>query len=129
MKKIYLLLVILLTTGFQAVYAQTHLVKGRVLDETGQGYPGAGINVKGTNIGTVTDVDGNFQLNVPDNNNVLVVHAIGYNQQEVTVTGGTVSVRLVQQAHELQGAVVTALAIKREKENWVILPVLFQTLT
>lgn len=116
MKKIYLLLAILLATGFQ-VFAQTHLVKGRVLDETGQGYPGAGVSVKGTQIGTVTDVDGNFQLNVPDESNTLVIQAVGYNRQEVKVTGGTLTVRMTQATHELQGAVVTALAIKREKRE------------
>jgi len=116
MKKIYLLLAILLATGFQ-VFAQTHLVKGRVLDETGQGYPGAGVSVKGTQIGTVTDVDGNFQLNIPDDNNTLVIMAVGYNRQEVKVTGGALTVRITQATHELQGAVVTALAIKREKRE------------
>ena len=115
MKKIYLLLAILLATGFQALYAQTHLVKGRILDETGQGYPGAGVNVKGTNIGTATDVDGNFQLNVPDDKNVLVVQAIGYNRQEVTVSGGTLTVHMVPNARFLKETVVTALGIRKEK--------------
>lgn len=116
MKKILLLLLILLAVGVDAVRAQERRITGRVLDETGQGLPGAGITVKGTTVGTVTDIDGNFQLNVPDGSNTLVIQAIGYGTQEVSANANTV-VRMQTAAKELQGAVVTALGIRREKRD------------
>lgn len=117
MKKVLLLFVILIALGAQ-VYAQNREIKGRVLDENGQGFPGAGITVQGTQTGTVTDVNGNFSLEVPANTSpVLVIQALGYTSQEVAATGGMVTVRLASTAKELQGAVVTALGIKREKRE------------
>lgn len=107
-----LLFVVLPTT----IYAQSRIVNGRVLDEIGRGYPGAGVTVKGTSTGTVTDVNGNFQLSVPDGA-TLVIQAIGYNKQEIVPAGTSVTIKLVQQTQQLQGTVVTALAIRREKRD------------
>jgi TonB-linked SusC/RagA family outer membrane protein len=115
MKRITLLLVILLSVGATAI-AQSRKVSGRVLDETGQGLPGAGITVKGTTAGTVTDVDGNFSLDVPEGRNTLVVQSIGYDTREVAVSDN-VAVRMSVASRELQGTVVTALALKREKRS------------
>ena len=59
MKRLCLLFVLLLSAGIQA-FAQTsttHTVTGKITDEKGQGYPGAGITLKGTHTGTVSDVD------------------------------------------------------------------------
>ena len=63
MKRILLLLTVLVSIGSQAVIAQTHKLSGRVLDENGQPLPGATIVVKGSNIGTVADDNGNFVIN------------------------------------------------------------------
>ncbi len=117
MKKRLLLLLLLLAVGTQVVMAQARQVTGQVLDETGQGLPGAGVNVKGTGTGTVTDVDGNFKLNLPADNNVLVIQAISYRTQEVTVTGNSITVRMASSATQLNQTIVTALAIKREKKE------------
>jgi len=117
MKRPLLLLVLLLTVGFQAL-AQKHTVTGKVLDETGQGYPGAGIMVKGTQLGTVSDVNGDFMLDVPDGKNFLLIQALGYNQMTINDSGQqTIIVRLKRSAKELEGAVVTALGVKREKRE------------
>jgi TonB-linked SusC/RagA family outer membrane protein len=118
MKKMLLLFMILIALGAQAVFAQDRVIRGRVLDETGQGFPGAGITVKGTQTGTVTDISGNFSLEAPSGTNItLVVQAVGYGTQEVAATGGSVTVHLTSATKELQGAVVTALGIKREKRD------------
>ncbi|GHV56689.1 SusC/RagA family TonB-linked outer membrane protein [Bacteroidia bacterium] len=63
-------------------------ISGTVLDATGELVIGATVAVKGTTQGTVTDIDGNFQLNVADNA-VLVISYIGYTTQEVPVAGKT----------------------------------------
>ena len=82
MKRLLLTLLTLLTISLGAAFAQS-IVKGRVLDEKGIGMPGAGISVKGQpTIGTVTDLDGNFELNAPQAA-TLVVQSIGYAQVEI----------------------------------------------
>ncbi len=117
MKRTLLLFVLLISVGIGA-FAQTHNVTGKVLDETGLGYPGAGISVKGTVIGTVSDLNGDFTLDVPDGKNKLLIQALGYNPVTVADSGQTeFIVRLVRNSHTLEGAVVTALGMKREKRE------------
>ncbi len=116
MKRILLLVTLLVTVGLRA-FAQTHTVTGKILDENGQGYPGAGITVKGTQIGTVSDVNGDFSLDVPDGKNSFIIQAVGYAAQTITESGQAISVKLKPTAKSLEGAVVTALGIKREKRE------------
>ncbi len=80
---------------------------GQVLDETGASIPGANITVKGnTGIGTVTDLDGNFILDVPSGS-VLVVSFIGYVSQELTAKDGIkLTVRLVPDDQTLDEVIV-----------------------
>jgi len=64
-------------------------ISGTVVDATGEPVIGASISVKGTHIGTVTDIDGNFGLTVADNA-VLVISSIGLLPKEVPVAGKSV---------------------------------------
>jgi TonB-linked SusC/RagA family outer membrane protein len=116
MKRVLLLFFVFWVTAVHCA-AQTTNITGKVLDDHGQGYPGAGVNVKGTAVGTVTDLDGNFMLEVPQSASTLVIQAVGYNPQEVKISGQTVTVHLQVMAKQLEGAVVTALAVKREKRE------------
>ncbi len=97
--------------------AQSREVKGKVLDENGQGLPGAGITIQGTKSGTVSDVDGNFTLQLPEGRTTLLVQSIGYTTKTVTVTADNITIRMSPSAQELQGAVVTALGVRREKRE------------
>ncbi len=117
MKRFCLLFVLLLMVGMHAFAQNTHTVTGKVLDDKGKGYPGAGITLKGTQIGTVTDVNGDFMLDVPDGNNVFIIQAIGYNTVQVKETDQGINVKLQPKAKQLEGAVVTAQAVKREKRE------------
>lgn len=67
-------------------YAQSITVKGTVKDNTGEPVIGASVVQKGTSNGIVTDIDGNFTLNVPSNS-TIVVSFIGYKTQEIPVAG------------------------------------------
>jgi len=117
MKRLCLFFVFLLAVGVQA-FAQTHTLTGKILDENGQGYPGAGITLKGTQTGTVSDINGDFMLDVPDGgNNVLVIQAIGYTTVTQKEDGQSMTVRLHATAKQLEGTVVTALGVKREKRE------------
>lgn len=63
--------------------AQT--LQGRVTDEKGEGLPGVSILVKGTQLGTLTDVEGNYSLEIPNSNAVLIFSFVGYEPREITV--------------------------------------------
>ena len=115
MKKISLFS-LMLVAGVHAM-AQTHTVTGKVVDEKGQGYPGAGVTVKGSQVGTVTDVNGDFMLQVPDGNNSLIIQAVGYQNYTAKDDGKVITARLQPTAKQLEGTVVTALAMKREKRE------------
>ncbi|PWJ58673.1 TonB-linked SusC/RagA family outer membrane protein [Dyadobacter jejuensis] len=61
-------------------------VIGTITDESGETMPGVTVLLKGTSLGTTTDIDGNFQLNIPEaqlGNAVMVFSFIGYEQQEI----------------------------------------------
>jgi TonB-linked SusC/RagA family outer membrane protein len=66
-------------------------VTGKVLSvEDNSGLPGVNIVVKGTTVGTVTDIEGNYSLEVPGENSVLVFSSVGYVSEEITVGSRTV---------------------------------------
>ena len=117
MKKNLLMLFALLIACTQLAFAQSRHVKGKVLDESGQGLPGAGVVVKNTTNGTVTDGDGNFELDIPSGDNMVVVKAIGYADQDVEVRDNGMIVNMKMQTRELHETVVTALGIKREAKT------------
>ena len=69
---------------------QTKSVSGRVTDATGETIPGVTIVVKGTTLGTTTDIDGEYQLTNIQENAVLVFSFVGLETQEISVAGKTV---------------------------------------
>jgi TonB-linked SusC/RagA family outer membrane protein len=77
---------------------------------------GVQVTVKGTNIGTLTDGEGNFTMRVPADATTLVFTYIGYKTAEAPVSS-EVNVQLEQQAIGLEGIVVTALGVQREKRS------------
>lgn len=98
---------------------QVHLrdiVKGQVIDGTGQGLPGVSIKVKGSNIGTSTDALGNFSFNFPANSTLLFSY-IGFVTQEIPMNGRSViNVSMADDSQALSEVVVTALGISRDKK-------------
>jgi len=87
MKRKLMLLLACLFVGIGLVTAQTQKVTGVVIsEEDGQPVVGASVLVKGTTQGTITDVDGNFNLsNVPSSAKTLQISYIGMQTQEVTI--------------------------------------------
>ncbi|MEI7831203.1 MAG: SusC/RagA family TonB-linked outer membrane protein, partial [Prolixibacteraceae bacterium] len=87
MKKISLLLVFLLFLGIQVIFAQTKDVTGIVTSsEDGATIPGSSVVVKGTTVGTVTDMDGKFSMKVPQGARTLVISFVGFETTEVALT-------------------------------------------
>lgn len=95
--------------------AQT--VSGVVTDvRDGFGLPGVSVLVTGTTIGTVTDMDGNYTLDV-DGGKELQFSYIGYTTVTVAINGQTkIDVQLSEDTQKIDEVVVTALGIKREKK-------------
>jgi len=84
MKKKLTMVLALFFVGIGFLTAQT-LVRGTVVDDTGEPAIGATIQVQGTTQGTVTDIDGNFTLSAPADG-VLIISYVGYQTQEVPVS-------------------------------------------
>ncbi|MFD3000173.1 SusC/RagA family TonB-linked outer membrane protein [Pontibacter toksunensis] len=92
-------------------------VSGRVVGDDGQGVPGATVMVKGTTIGTATDANGNFTLNVPNGTGTLVVSFIGYKRQEVPINNrSSINISLATDARALEEVVVTGYATQEKKD-------------
>ncbi|MDD3063567.1 MAG: carboxypeptidase-like regulatory domain-containing protein, partial [Massilibacteroides sp.] len=91
----------------QATAQQTKTIKGKVVDFQGEPLIGVNVVLKGTTNGTITDVEGNFEIsNIPDNA-VLVFSYIGHHTQEIAVNGrSTVNVTLVEDTQKLEEVVV-----------------------
>ncbi len=113
-----LLLAALLLALPAALHAQQlRSVTGRVITSDGlQPLAGAQVSVKGTSVGTLTDETGSFTLRVPAGATTLVVRYLGYRTAEAAIAD-QVEVVLEQQAIGLEGIVVTALGVQREKRT------------
>lgn len=94
-------------------------ISGTVTDFA-EGIPLPGVNVfaKGTNTGTVTDVNGNYQISVPDDTEILVFSSVGYITEEIAINGRSViNLQMAQDIQALDEIVVTALGIKKETKK------------
>ncbi|WP_245547690.1 SusC/RagA family TonB-linked outer membrane protein [Galbibacter orientalis] len=106
---------ILLVVGFGRIQAQNKPITGIVTGDGGP-LPGVSIIVKGTTIGTVTDFDGNFEINT-DSDNVLIFSYIGFNEQEVSLNGRThLNVELKNDTETLDEVVVIGYGKQKKRE-------------
>ena len=117
MKKAKLFFSALLMLVSVAVLAQNVTVKGTIKDATtGEAVPFAGIQIKGTSTGTVSDSNGAFTLSVPSNGS-LIFTSIGYHSAEVAVAGRTsLEIGLQPDTEALEDAVVVAFGTKRKQD-------------
>jgi TonB-linked SusC/RagA family outer membrane protein len=110
------ILVLLVVLMAQLTFAQERAVTGVVSDNAGMPIPGVSVLVKGTNFGTQTDFDGKFAIKAAPSQ-ILIFSYIGMETQEVKATSIVINVKMKSTAFELEGVVVTALGIKREKKS------------
>lgn len=103
--------------GISLLSAQQIGVKGTVFDTYGSPLPGASIVEKGSSNGTQTDFDGNFQINVTDEDAVLIVSYLGFATKEVSVGGNTqISIILEESASGLDEVVVVGYGTQQKKD-------------
>lgn len=88
--------------------AQTRTITGRITDAQGNGVPNASVAVKGTNVGTTTNSNGDYTLSIPTNARTLVVSSVGFTNQEITIgTSSNISISLASDMQELSEVVVS----------------------
>lgn len=93
------------------------LVRGTVVDQTGESVIGASIQVKGTTQGTITDIDGKFSLGVPNKKSIIVISFIGYATKELQVdTSKPMSIVLEEDTKVLDEVVVVGYQEVRKKD-------------
>ncbi len=91
------------------------VIQGIITDETGLSVIGANVVVKGTTIGTVTDVDGKFSIEVPSDDAILVISYIGYMDQEISVKKQkSWSIVLKEDSQSLDEVVVVGYGTQRK---------------
>lgn len=101
-----------------AIAQQGKKITGVVLDETGFPVIGANVVQKGTTHGVMTDLDGNFELDVPEGATIEVSY-IGYTTQAIVVKSGQshYEIKLTEDTQKIDEVVVTALGIKRQSRS------------
>jgi TonB-dependent SusC/RagA subfamily outer membrane receptor len=114
MKKMSLLIIVFLSTVAMAIAQKT--VTGTVKDAAGDAIIGASVLVQGTSVGTVTDIDGNFSVDLPAGSSKLIVSFVGFNEQVLDVSTVSSVLITLAEGQVLEEIVVTAQGIKRDKK-------------
>lgn len=103
--------------GSMDIYQQKAGCSGTVLDENSDPIIGASIAVKGSPKGTITDMDGKFNLPNVKQGETIRISYVGYDAQDVVWNGQPLSVSLKDSSKSLDEVVVTALGIKRQERS------------
>ena len=126
MKKILLIVriaILLMSIGILQLNAapagdlQQKQITGKITDESGNPLPGVNIQVEGTTVGTISDVNGQYTISAPSQNAVLVFSFIGYNPQKITVGGqSAINVALAPSVTAMQEVVVVGYGTSRKAD-------------
>lgn len=118
MKKTLLGFVLTIFAVF-SVIAQSRTITGTVTSaDEPEGIPGVNVQVQGTMIGAVTDIDGNYSIEVPEESDVLTFSFVGFSVQNVTIGNrSVVDVVMAPNVRELSEVVVTALGVERNRNE------------
>lgn len=115
MKRLSLVFMVIVLASI-GLLAQRNIT-GQVADEKGEPLIGANVLVKGTTVGTVTDLDGNYNIQVPSNATTLIVSYTGFTTSEVTLGSSNVVNVTLAEGITLEETVVTALGVSRYKNE------------
>ncbi|GHA38531.1 SusC/RagA family TonB-linked outer membrane protein [Salinimicrobium marinum] len=113
-KKLTLVLSLFIFLISAQTFAQEREVTGQVLDEAGMPIPGVSVYVKDTSVGTITDFDGEFSLEISGENAVLVFSYVGFQTREIPVDDqSTIQVTLSSDVEDLDEVVVVGYGVQR----------------
>jgi TonB-linked SusC/RagA family outer membrane protein len=95
--------------------AQVIPIRGIVTDDLGNPLIGVSVKVKGADIGTVTDVQGNYSINVPNDNSTILFSYVGYEPQEVRLRGNTsINIQLKANHNSLDEVVIVGYGVMKK---------------
>ncbi len=114
--RIRIILFLSLLSCISTVYAQNKSVTGVIKDEDGEPVIGASILVKGTKIGTITDVNGNFHLTVPSDAKTLVISYVGMKTLEVPISDKTMNIVMEYETKVLNEVVAIGYGTVKRKD-------------
>ena len=103
-------------SAFSYANAQVKTVTGVVKDESGETIIGASVLIKGTTVGSITGVNGDFKLNVPANGKSIVVTYIGMVKQELPITANVMNIVLKSDAKDLDELVVVGYGTQKKRD-------------
>jgi len=108
---------LIFSTGY--TFAQEQAISGRVTAESdGSPIPGVNVLLKGTSVGTITDLDGNYKISVPSLDGTLVFSYIGMITREVSINSrSTINLQMESDVRQLNEIVVTSFGIEQEKKS------------
>jgi TonB-linked SusC/RagA family outer membrane protein len=111
-------LTIALTCLSLFAWAQDRTIRGTVTDgETSESLPGVNVVVKGTTIGTITDIQGQYTLSVPQNANTLVFSSVGYSAEEVGINNrSTIDLTMMPDIQSLSEVVVVGYGTQEKRD-------------
>ena len=117
--KVKYLLTLFFMLGILGTGYSQFTASGKVMDSDGSSLIGVSVAVKGSVLGTITDLDGNYSLEIPGQSATLVFSYLGYASQEQEVDGntGSMTVTLSDQSTVLDEVVVTGLATSVKRSN------------
>lgn len=105
-------------TVHSTMQQKQHTIKGTVSDEYGEPLIGVSVLVQGTTTGTITDIDGNYTLEILNDEAVLEFSYIGYQKISLRVAGASsFNIIMKEDAQQLNEVVVTAMGIERKEKS------------
>ncbi|PXY38826.1 SusC/RagA family TonB-linked outer membrane protein [Flavobacterium cheongpyeongense] len=103
-------------SSVENIFQQKRLITGRVISsDEGMGVPGANVIIKGTRKSVVTDMDGNYSIEIDSDENILVFSFVGYNTQEIKVGNESViNVKLTATDNSLKEVVIVGFGTQKK---------------
>jgi len=102
--------------SFGTLSAQVKSVSGVIKDPNGETIIGASVVVKGTTVASITDLNGSYKLNVPENGKVLVISYIGMEKQEIPIRSNVINVTLQNNDKSLDEVVVIGYGTQKKRD-------------
>ena len=98
----------------------TNSVRGKIFESNGEPLPGASVIVEGTTIGTVSDLEGNYSITIPDNSSLLTYSFIGFDSKTLPVTNSVMNVSLEEREINLEEVVVVGFGSSKPTSDMLI---------
>src|SRR5690606_33660745 len=115
--RLSMLLALFFWASVHLTFAQSAQISGTILDATGFGLPGVTVLEKGTNNGTVTDIDGKYTITVSSPESLLVFSFVGYEAQEILVGNQTtIDLTLQEAIGSLDEVLVIGYGTQKERD-------------